>query len=469
MAGTYQEGTSKVLSGVYTLIQAAVSAVETGGRGVIAYPFTSNWGPINTLDTVVRSDEFITKYNGAATALSAKLVYELAFPAKPQRLLTYRMATEAAKKGTATLPVAESGTAWVLETLYPSDRSFTAVVRDSLIGEGKIVEIIEGTTLLAKAEGETVEGIAERLNASAFVRVQVTGSDLPSTTAGVAFAGGNNGSEVTVLDYESFLTAILGNATANAFAFPGISDEAILTVAETWLRTAREEGFYVSFARGGTAAWDSDLSLANEKSQAINYRAIHNVGNGVDGYTAADMATFIAARVGSVELNRTLTDETTPFKQVNVPTAATPRERVKAKLAGTIVFVQKGDMVLIDEGVNTLTVPKEGEVVEFGKIRISNTLDHIAKDLEVFGEEYKKDKSNTPEARETYAATIENEYFRSLAGMSVLQPGYFYRPDPDYHGENAMHKPKLDEAFFHADMTPVDSMERVYQKLGVSF
>jgi len=87
----------------------------------------------------------------------------------------------------------------------------------------------------------------------------------------------------------------------------------------------------------------------------------------------------------------------------------------------------------------------------------------------VFGEEYKKDKSNTPEARETYAATIENEYFRSLAGMSVLQPGYFYRPDPDYHGENAMHKPKLDEAFFHADMTPVDSMERVYQKLGVSF
>jgi hypothetical protein len=53
--------------------------------------------------------------------------------------------------------------------------------------------------------------------------------------------------------------------------------------------------------------------------------------------------------------------------------------------------------------------------------------------------------------------------------MEVLQPGYFYRPDPDYHGKNPIYTPKIDEAFFYADLTPVDSMERIYQKIGVSF
>lgn len=469
MAGTYQEGTSKVLSGVYTLIQAAINAVEMGGRGVIAYPFTSNWGPANTLDTIIQKSEFKTKYNGAGTALSARLVYELAFKAKPQRVLTYRMTSADAKKGTATIPGTDGGNALVLETLYPSDRAFTALVRDSLTPGNKIVEILEGTVLLAKAEAATTQALADRLNVSQYVRVTTVGDQLPANTAGIQFAGGNNGSDVTVLDYEAFLTSILADGTTNAFAFPGVTDEAILTMVETWLKIVRDEGFYVAFVRGGTALWDADISLANAKSREHNYRAIHNVGNGCDGYTSAEMATYVAARVGSVPLNRTLTDEVVDFKQVNVPTAVTPGERVKAKEAGTIVFVQKGNVVLIDEGVNTLTTPAAGEVKEFGKIRISNALDHIARDLEAFGDEYKKDKSNTPEARETYAAMVENTYFRQLAGMEVLQQGYYYRPDPEYHGDNAIYKPKIDEAFFHADMTPVDSMERIYQKLGVSF
>jgi len=468
MAGTYQEGTSKVLSGVYTLIQASISAVEMGGRGIIAYPFTSNWGPVKKLDTVIQKSEFKQKYNGAATDLSAKLVYELAFRAKPQRVLTYRMATDAAKKGTATLPGTDAGTSLVLETLYPSDRAFTAVVKNGLTG-GTIVEVLEGNVLLVKVEADTAQGLADKLNVSQYVRVTTVGTTVPAVTAGVTFTGGNNGSEVKALDYEAFLTAILSDGTANAFNLPGVTDEAILTMVETWLKLVREEGFYTTFVRGGASSWDADLSLANEKSREHNLRAIINVGNGADGYTSAEIATYIAARAGSVRLNRTLTDEVTDFKAVNVPEAVTPGERTKAKEAGTLVLVQKGNVVLIDEGVNTLTTPREGELKEFGKIRIANALDHIAKDLEAFGEEYKKDKSNTPEARETYAAAVENTYFRQLAGMEVLQQGYFYRPDPEYHGDGAIHKPKIDEAFFHADVTPVDSMERIYQKIGVSF
>jgi hypothetical protein len=468
MAGIYQEGTSKVLSGVYSLIQSSLEVVEMGGRGVIAYPFLSDWGPINTLDTILTANEFRTKYNGHRTTLSARLVQELAFKGKPQRLLTYRMASADAKKGEATLNDNAAGVALVLETRYPSDRAFVAAVKTGLVS-GVTVEILEGTVLHAKVDADTLDELVEKLNGTTVVRVKTKGTNLPTVTAGVPFAGGNNGVSVTVNEYEAFLTAILADGTANAFAFPGITDEAILTTATTWLKEVRDEGFYTAFVRGGAKAWDNDLSLANAVSKQMNQRYLHNVGNGADGYSAAEIATFIAARVGSVPLNRTITDEVVDFKELNNVTAVTPGERVKAKEAGTIIFVKKGDVIEIDEGVNTLTTPHAGEVKEYGKIRVSNALDHIAKDLEKFGDEYKKDKSNTPEARETYAATVENTYLRGLVGMEVLQDGAWYRPDPEYHGDAAIYNPKIDEAFFHADITPVDSMERLYQKIGVSF
>lgn len=468
MAGTYLEGTSKVLSGVYTLIEAAVNRVSIGGRGVVAYPITANWGPVNKLDLVTTQSEFKQKYNAVAPSLTAKLVHDLAFKGQAQRVLPYRMATNLAKKGTASLMDTGSVVAITLETLYPSDRSLIAVVKAGLT-KLKVIEITEGGVLLFKAEGDTVSELVDILNTSQYVRVIAQGTNLPENSAGVTFTGGHNGHSVTATEYGNFLTEIEADGTINAFAFPGVTDEAILATAEAFIKRVRTEGMYASFARGGASAWDADLSLGNAKSKAINYRGIINVGNGVDGYTAAEVSTFVAARAASVALNRTLTDEVVPFNDVNVKTAVTPGERIKAKEAGTLIFVKKGDAVLIDEGVNTLTTPPAGEVREMGKIRVNNALDQIAKDLEAFGDEYKKDKSNTDTARETFAATVENTYLKTMASQEVIQDGYFYRPDPEYHGKDAVFNPKIDEAFFHSDITPVDSMERIYQKIGVSF
>lgn len=49
MAGLYTEGESKILSGVYSLILAISTAITSGSRGVVAYPFTADWGPVNKL------------------------------------------------------------------------------------------------------------------------------------------------------------------------------------------------------------------------------------------------------------------------------------------------------------------------------------------------------------------------------------------------------------------------------------
>ena len=462
MAGTFMKGVSKILSGVYSRIVVAISRITMGSRGVVAYPFTSDWGPVNELIPQTLG-EFETTFNADKTTLTARSIHIHASKGKPSKILAYRMATDTAKNGGCSL----GDGSLQLETLYPSTRAFTAVVKDGVEEDTKTVEIIENGVKLVSVTGANNAALAKLLNESNYVRVKTVGNLLPTDTAGTAFTGGDNGDGVTVAQYSTFLTEIEADGTANSFSLDGVTDNAILTTVVTWLNRVRTEGFYVTFAAGGPLTWDTDPTAANAKSIEYNYRAIVNVGNGCDGYSAADMAIFVAARIASVALNRTLTDETVPYTKVNKKLTVTQREVAKTK--GTLVFVANGDFVEIDEGVNTLTSPSPDESKELGKIRVANTLDYVTKDLEAFGAEYKKTLSNTPEARQCYAAMVEESYLKPLANDEIIRDGYFYRPDPEYHGKEAVYKPKIDEAFFDSDITPVDSMERIYQKIGVNF
>ncbi|WP_332648896.1 phage tail protein [Lysinibacillus sp. 54212] len=466
MSGTYKQGEHKVLSGVYTRIVAALEEVSNGTRGIVTYPFTSDWGPVNVLQECYSDKDFNELYNAENTALTANTVYNHAFKGKPSMVLGYRMATAAAAKGIALLNDDTSAKALELETLYPSKRSFAARVTESLSG-GKSIEILEKEKVLMKVEGATVAEIVAALNSSEYVRVKSAGEKLPADNAGVTFSGGNNGEVVTGTEYAGYRAEVEADMRAKAIALDDYTDPAEVVATEGWLRRVRNDGLYITFVNGGPLSWDTNLSAAHQKSKAFNHRAIVNVGNGADGFTAGEVAIYIAARVASVALNRTLTDEDTPYKLVNKK--LTRAERIEAKKVGTLILVQQGDKVIIDEAINTLTVPGEDERIEMSKIRVSNALDQMAYDLELFGDEYKKTRSNTPEARETYAATVEKEYFEPLVLQEVFKPGATYRPDPDYHGTNPIYTAKLDEAYFVSGVTPVDSMEKIYQKANVSF
>jgi hypothetical protein len=470
MPGTYQEGQSKTLSGVYSLILAILNSVTGGARGIVAVPFTANWGPTNALTLLGSATDFDAKFNtkegatGIGAATSGQKVRTLAYKGKPSQVLGYRMATGAAAKGSATLAVG-----WTLETVYPSDRAFTAVVKAGVAPGATCVQITEGGVLLLSVEDTTVAGLQAKLDASGIVKVTAAGAALPTNTAGVAFTGGNNGSAVTATEYGNFLTEVEADRTANGIALDGVSDAPTLATLDAWVRRVRDEGFYITAARGGVTGWDSDLSLGNAQSKTLNYRGVINVGNGCDGYTSAEMAVFAAAYAASIALNASVTDQVVPFEKVNVKTPLTLGGRVTAKQSGTLIFVMEGGQVLIDEGVNTLTTATGNEVAGMGKIRINNALDYIAGSLEAFGNVYKKTRSNTQAARQAYASMVEDTFFKPLARMEVVQPGYSYKEDPDYHGKEAAFSPKLDEAFFYSSFTPVDSMEKIYQKFAVQF
>lgn len=460
MAGLYVEGESKILSGVYSLILATSTAVLSGGRGIVAYPFTADWGPVNTLVEGTLGDLKDT-YHAVGSALSVGKVYTHASNGEPRRVLCYRMATESAKVGAA-----EVGD-WVFETLYPTSRKFVITVAEGVEPETKKLTLTENSVELCTFQVATPESLETEVNASDYIRVKTKGEALPEAQAGVEFKNGNDGTEVTVAHYSAFLEELEADGTANAFSLDGVSDDATIAAVIAWLKEVRQEGFYVTFVTGGPKAWDSAIDTANAKSKEYNYRPVINVGNGCDGYAAADMAIFIAARVAAVALNSTLTDETVPYGTVNKRLKRTVRE--KARQAGTLLFVAKGDTVEIDEAVNTLTSPKKPEVAEMGSIRVSSTIDYVVHDLEMFGEEFKKAKSNTEAFRATYATTVEQNYLQPLVAQEILKENVYYMPDPEYHGENATKHPKANEAFFIGDITPNESPERIYQKLNTVF
>ncbi|ACQ68973.1 hypothetical protein [Exiguobacterium sp. AT1b] len=463
MSGSYQFGQSKDLSGVYSEIATAIDAVASGARGIVTYPFTAAWGPVNELQDVYNQADFASVYAAKEEGFTAKKVHDLAFLGLPSLVLGYRLASVTA--AAATIVLADG---WELETKYPTELPFVAKVTDALTG-GKAIEVTLNGTQVMKVSGATPDALAMAIDVSDYLRVKTKGAALPENVAGVSAIGGNNGENVTAVEYAAYRETIEADGRAKAIALDSYADPAEVAATVAWLKRVREEGLYISFVNGGPHAWDADLDAANTVSKDYNYRAIVNVGNGVDGYSAGEMAIFIAARVASVALNRQLTDEVIPFQQVNKK--LTQSKRITAKRAGTLIFVQKGDLVEIDEAVNTFTTVTDPEKqrIEFGKIRVSNTIDQVLTDTEAFGGQYKKNRSNTENARETYAALIEQDYFGSLIGQDVLQPGATYRPDADYHGTDAAYKAKADEAFFTAAFKVVDGMEKVYQKMNISF
>lgn len=460
MAGLYTEGESKILSGVYSLILATSTAITSGGRGIVAYPFTADWGPVNELVTGTLG-ELKETYHAVGSALSVGKVYTHAAKGEPKQVLCYRMATADAKVAAATL-----GT-WVFETLYPTTRPFMLVVKAGVEENSIKVSLVENAVELTSFLVSDVDSLVTMVNASEYIRVKTKGEALPEENAGVVFAKGANGDQVTVENYSGFLEELEADGTANAFSLDGVDDDDINAMVVAWLKEVRQEGFYVTFITGGPTAWDFAIDTANAKSREYNYRPVINVGNGCDGFPACEMAIFVAARVAAVALNSTLTDETVPYTMVNKRLKRRVRER--AKQAGTLLFVAKGDTVEIDEAVNTLTSPKKPEVKEMGSIRVSSTIDYVVHDLELFGEEYKKAKSNTEAFRATYATTVEQNYLQPLVSQEILKEGAYYIPDPEYHGDKAIYKPKANEAFFTGDITPNESPERIYQKLNTVF
>ena len=477
MAGVYTEGASKPLSGVYSLIKAALASISLGQRGTVALPFTAGWGPIAEFKKVGSRSEFLDTFgDGSAVGQTGAKVAAHAWkgPDLPNIVLAYRMATADAAAATCVLNDTGAAAALTLSGAYKGTRanSFLATVKvNALDDTKKDLELYEGSILRATYTGATVKDVADAVNADGeYVTAAVTAGKDAAVLANVAsspFAGGDDGETLLAADYTTMLDALETQVFNTVAMGTATTDEAILAAVELWVRDVRAQGKYIAWVRGGPSSWDSNITESGTKSKAINYRGIVNVGNGVDGFTAAEMAIYVAALLCALPLNQSVADYVTPYDNVNKRLKVA--DRTQAKADGTLVFVMDGESVVIDEAVNTLSVPLNSESTEFGKIRISLTLDTITNDVEAFGKGWVGKRSNTAASRDAFAAAVTTEYLAALERKELIQPGYYYIPNPEYHGPTPVYTPEVDEAYFIADITPVDSMERIYSKFGVQF
>lgn len=478
MAGTYIEGVSKTLSGVYTLIKAALAGITLGQRGTVAIPFTASWGPVEEFQQIGSKTEFLNTFgNGSTVGQTGAKVAAHAWqgPDKPNIVLAYRMATDAVAYAQIVLNDTLAAAALTLKGKHKGTRanSFEATVAVNAVdGAKKDLKITEGGVLKATYTGATVQDIANAIAADGEALITATvadgkGAATLANAASAPFTGGNDGETLLAADYTAMLAALETQVFNTLALGTATTDETILASVESWVKDQRDQGKRITWVRGGGSGWDTTPADANTKSQAINYRGIINVGNGVDSYTAAEMAIYVAAVLASLPLTQSVADYKTPY--LNVNKRLTNAQRISAKQAGTLVFVMDGEDVVIDEAVNTLTSPLSGESKEMGKIKVSLILDQVATDVEVFGKGWVGKKGNTANTRQAFALQIEEEYLGSLVRLELLQPGCWYREDPEYHGKTPIYSPAPDEAYFYADITPVDAMERIYSKFGVTF
>ena len=169
MAGLYTEGESKILSGVYSLILAISTSITSGGRGIVAYPFTADWGPVNEL-TAGNLRELRDNYNAVGSSLSVGKIYTHASNGEPKKVLGYRMATAEAKVAAATVDT------WVFETVYPTTRPFVLVVKDG-VEDGSIkISLVENAVELTSFLVSDVDSLVTMVNASDYIRVKTKGS-----------------------------------------------------------------------------------------------------------------------------------------------------------------------------------------------------------------------------------------------------------------------------------------------------
>lgn len=239
----------------------------------------------------------------------------------------------------------------------------------------------------------------------------------------------------------------------NVFVYDGEVSAAQLSAAVAWLQQNRQERNPFMFVAGGTAADDQDPALGNARTTQLADEAVVNliVGatvNGVD-YSSAEYAPYIAGLIAGTPINRSITYTAVPVDDV------TKRLRnsdiITALKAGSLVLVNDGDNVKIEQGITT------GKK----KIRSVSARYAIARDIEKTARDNYIGKLNNNadgqaaliSAIKAYLETLENEDVLILNDKSVVL-------DPQYPSTG-------DTVYLAINYQEVDSMEKILLTISI--
>lgn len=465
MAGQYQPGEEKVLSGAYSYLESFIEEQTTPGlRGKFALPIVADWGPIG---------EFVTVRNRpTAEKIFGKVDdFELIWAAdpKPTEVLLYRVAGSSAAAASVTL---KNGTTDVLkvEAKYKGEfgNKLKIVVQPNLLDNTKVdVLLYKDAELVESHTGGTNDELVSAFAFSDYVVLTKLADDLPAPTAGTNLSGGDSGKSVEATKYTDYLNVLLTKKGQFGVFTLGVSDPAINAAAQDWVDLQRQQGNYIKFVFGGDATRDQNKAAIKQASKDANHMAVVNVGSGVKWkgkeYPSSKVAIYIGALMAAIPLNYTLALYITPFDELTKEWDQ-DTDLIELIEAGTLMLNTDNGSVIIQEPVNTLTVPGPDQSKEFGKIRVVDTLDAILLAEEEAGKKWirQQPNSNSPARRRAFAEMIKRTVFKPLADLEVIAPDYEYYEDPEYHGPEATKVPARNAGHFIAGFRHQDALEKIY-------
>ncbi|WP_400162922.1 phage tail sheath N-terminal beta-sandwich domain-containing protein [Brevibacillus sp. TJ4] len=465
MAGQYQPGEEKALSGVYTFLKSFIKEATTiGNRGKLALPIVAHWGPIGEFVTV-RSKASAQRIFGTTDE------FDLIWAADPYptEVLLYRVAGESAAAASAILKNSETDVLRV-EAKYKGEagNDLKVVVQPSLL-DPTMTELLiyRGFELVDSQAGKTVDELVSAFAYSEFVVLKKLADLIPDPTTGVTLAGGDSGTEVEALKYTAYQNALATQKGKYGVFTLGIADPALNAAAEDWTKQQNALGNYVKFVFGGDEARDKNKQTIMKASTDVNDMAVVNVGSGVywkgKAYASAKLAIYIASLMASLPLNYTMALYITPFdgltKEWDPDT-----DLIEMVQAGVLMLNMDNKQVIIQEPVNTLTIPGPDQSIDFGKIRVADTFHTILQAEEKAGKDWirQQPNSNSPARRAAFCQMMKQEVFRPLAMLEVIADDYEYIEDPDYHGENPIYTPARNAGHFIAGFRHQDALEKIY-------
>lgn len=330
----------------------------------------------------------------------------------------------------------------IFETEIIDQQSFRTTVPEAFKANDYIdVELTSNDVSTPPAETKTKKTVAEPANKL---------DSLPANSTYELSGGTTEDADITALLNDSLETENYNVVTTAGFA---VDNKIHKLVAEIVKRLRENEGYKVRAV------------LPDDNVTSYDYEGISVVANGVqldDGtQLPLEIATGYFAGISSA------VDESTSLTYAEYPKAvkAFPKfdneKTIKALDAGKIVFTSKrGNRVVIEQDINSLTTFKDKKNSDFSKNRIVRTLDAIATDTEeVFENTFIGKVNNDETGRDLFKANRVS-YLAALSKRGIIED---FNAD-DISVEQGTEK---DSILVNVVVTPIDAIEKLYMTITV--
>lgn len=354
---------------------------------VVAIPIVASWGPLGFADAPPGVDDsrllrgfvpdfsrYEAVYGSSDTAGRDAVVgafngMGVDVGGGAGGIFTYRMATNAAAKASTTIQNTTPANALHLDAVYPGTDGnlISYVVEDDpvTVANDRLRILFRGATVESYSYPQTdITNLATQINArSSFVRavipVLLSGVALgPTSQAGVALAGGNDGASLDAAAWQAALDA-LAFKDFGIFAPFNLTDASIKAQIFQWMRDMAANMRPVRVLDGGAAGEGLAAAITDANLFRDEHRVRLGIGTYHDDLLNKDLSTAqLAPRLAGVLAARGLRSALTRAELGGLSSVvgAGPDELVAARDAGVTVFRQISSPVAelaISQGVTT--------------------------------------------------------------------------------------------------------------------